>query len=83
LWPQILGIVSVGGFTVLLSTIFWLALKATLGIRVTQAEELEGLDISEHGMEAYSGFHKEAGGSIPAGNSSGVAGRAGEVPGRY
>ena len=83
LWSQILGIVSVGGFTVLLSTIFWLALKATLGIRVTQQEELEGLDIGEHGMEAYSGFHKEAGGSIPAGNSSGVAGRAGEVPGRY
>ncbi|WP_445627508.1 ammonium transporter [Nostoc sp. DSM 114167] len=56
---QLLGVVSVGGFTVLLSSIFWLALKATLGIRVSREEELEGLDIGEHGMEAYSGFLKE------------------------
>ncbi|MBW4663533.1 MAG: ammonium transporter [Chroococcus sp. CMT-3BRIN-NPC107] len=59
-WSQVIGIVSVGGITVLLSTIFWLALKATLGIRVTAEEEFQGLDISEHGMEAYSGFLKEA-----------------------
>jgi ammonium transporter, Amt family len=57
---QIIGILSVGGFTVLLTSIFWLALKATLGIRVSRKEELEGLDIGEHGMEAYSGFVKEA-----------------------
>ncbi|WP_373528203.1 ammonium transporter [Nostoc sp.] len=56
---QLLGVVTVGGFTVLLSSIFWLALKATLGIRVSKEEELEGLDISEHGMEAYSGFLKK------------------------
>ncbi len=59
-WSQVIGIVSVGGITVLLSTIFWLALKATLGIRVDAEEEIQGLDISEHGMEAYSGFLKEA-----------------------
>ena len=59
-WAQVVGIISVGGITVLLSTIFWLALKATLGIRVTAEEEIQGLDISEHGMEAYSGFLKEA-----------------------
>lgn len=59
-WSQVVGIISVGGITVLLSTIFWLALKATLGIRVTAEEEIQGLDISEHGMEAYSGFLKEA-----------------------
>ncbi|MBW4604046.1 MAG: ammonium transporter [Calothrix sp. FI2-JRJ7] len=58
--PQLVGIASVGGMTVLLSTIFWVALKATLGIRVTAAEEIEGLDIGEHGMEAYHGFVKEA-----------------------
>ncbi len=51
--PQIIGILSVGGFTVLITSIFWLALKATLGIRVTRKE-------GEHGMEAYSGFVKEA-----------------------
>lgn len=59
LWAQFIGVITVGGITVLLSTIFWLALKATLGIRVTPEEELEGLDIGEHGMEAYSGFLKE------------------------
>jgi ammonium transporter, Amt family len=58
--PQIVGILSVGGITVLLTSIFWLALKATLGIRVSRQEELEGLDIGEHGMEAYSGFVTEA-----------------------
>ncbi|KJH72319.1 ammonium transporter [Aliterella atlantica] len=60
---QLIGIVSVGGITVLLSTIFWVALKATLGIRVSAEEEIKGLDISEHGMEAYSGFLKEADGT--------------------
>ncbi|MBD2039166.1 ammonium transporter [Microcoleus sp. FACHB-672] len=57
--PQIVGILSVGGFTVLLSTIFWLVLKSTLGIRVSVEEEKKGLDIGEHGMEAYSGFLKD------------------------
>ncbi|MDQ2098963.1 MAG: ammonium transporter [Tychonema bourrellyi B0820] len=57
--PQLIGIISVGGMTVLLSTIFWYALKVLLGIRVSPAEEAEGLDIGEHGMEAYSGFVKE------------------------
>ncbi|MBV6627591.1 MAG: ammonium transporter [Rivularia sp. (in: Bacteria)] len=60
LFTQLMGALAVGGMTVLLSTIFWYALKATLGIRVTKEEELEGLDIGEHGMEAYSGFAKEA-----------------------
>jgi ammonium transporter, Amt family len=59
--PQLIGIITVGGMTVFLSTIFWLALKSTLGIRVTAEEEIEGLDIGEHGMEAYSGFLKETG----------------------
>ncbi|PAX59894.1 ammonium transporter [Brunnivagina elsteri] len=58
---QLIGVVAVGAMTVVLSSIFWFVLKATLGIRVTAAEEIEGLDIGEHGMEAYSGFLKEAG----------------------
>ena len=57
--PQLIGIISVGGMTVLLTTIFWLVLKATLGIRVKPEEEFEGLDIGEHGMEAYSGFVRD------------------------
>ncbi|MCX5964946.1 MAG: ammonium transporter [Cyanobacteria bacterium] len=59
LWPQLVGVVAVAGMTAVLSGIFWGVLKMTLGIRVTEAEELEGLDISEHGMEAYNGFAKD------------------------
>ncbi|ACK68964.1 ammonium transporter [Gloeothece citriformis PCC 7424] len=57
---QIIGIVSVGLFTLILSSAAWMVLKATMGIRVTPEEEMEGLDVGEHGMEAYSGFVKEA-----------------------
>jgi Amt family ammonium transporter len=57
---QIIGIVAVGAFTVIVSGIVWRILKATLGIRVTPEEEMEGLDVGEHGMEAYSGFVKES-----------------------
>ncbi|MFE4104902.1 ammonium transporter [Almyronema epifaneia] len=59
LGAQIIGILSIGLFTVIAASIFWLALKATLGLRVTPEEELKGLDIAEHGMEAYSGFLKD------------------------
>jgi Amt family ammonium transporter len=69
---QLLGILSVGGFTVVMATIFWLALKATVGIRVHPEQEYEGLDIAEHGMEAYSGFLKEAGPASIGGTESGV-----------
>jgi Amt family ammonium transporter len=50
----------VGAFTLIVSGIVWTILKATLGIRVTPEEEMEGLDVGEHGMEAYSGFVKES-----------------------
>lgn len=36
--------------------ILFLAIKHTIGLRVTREEELRGLDIGEHGMEAYNGF---------------------------
>ncbi|MBJ7899321.1 MAG: ammonium transporter [Cyanobacteria bacterium RI_101] len=57
---QIIGIVAVGAFTVAFSVALWFILKQTLGIRVSKHEEMIGLDIGEHGMEAYSGFVKEA-----------------------
>jgi ammonium transporter, Amt family len=56
---QFVGVMSVGLFVVVTSSICWIALKAILGIRVEPEEELKGLDIGEHGMEAYSGFLKE------------------------
>ena len=53
---QIIGIASVGALTFVLSMAVWLGLKATMGIRVSKSEELEGLDTGEHGMAAYGGF---------------------------
>ncbi|WP_044150969.1 ammonium transporter [Leptolyngbya iicbica] len=59
LGAQILGILSIGLFTVVFTSIVWVVLKSTLGIRVDPEEEMKGLDIGEHGMEAYSGFLKD------------------------
>ncbi len=59
LLPQIIGTLAVAGFTVVLTSSFWLLLKVTMGIRVDVDEELMGLDLSEHSMEAYAGFVKE------------------------
>jgi Amt family ammonium transporter len=50
---QLIGIAAVGAFTVVASGIAFMAIKATIGLRVSAAEEVEGLDLGEHGMEAY------------------------------
>lgn len=50
---QLTGIVSIGVFTVLFCLIVGSILKATMGLRVSAEEEEVGLDIGEHGMEAY------------------------------
>ncbi|MDY6805978.1 MAG: ammonium transporter [Cyanobacteriota bacterium] len=76
---QLVGILSIGGFTVLMSSIFWFALKATLGIRVDPEHEFEGLDIAEHGMEAYSGFLKEAPSAFSASATPGNPGRKADL----
>jgi len=56
LLSQLTGVVAVGGFTFFLALGIWLAIKAVMGLRVSRDEEIKGLDIGEHGMEAYSGF---------------------------
>jgi len=53
---QITGIVSVAVYVLIVSTICWLIIKAVMGLRVSEEEEREGLDIGEHGMEAYPDF---------------------------
>jgi Amt family ammonium transporter len=50
---QLTGIVSIGIFTVIFCLIVGSVLKATMGLRVSEQEEVEGLDIGEHGMQAY------------------------------
>ena len=54
---QLIGIVSIGLFTVLTSAIVWFVIKLTIGLRPTEEEELAGLDKSECGMEAYPEFN--------------------------
>lgn len=53
---QLVGVGMVGVYVLLTSGVTWLVLKYTIGIRVTETEEIEGLDIGEHGNEAYHGF---------------------------
>jgi Amt family ammonium transporter len=53
---QITGIVAIGAFVSLASAVLWLALKATVGIRVSEEHEDLGLDMAELGMEAYPEF---------------------------
>ena len=53
---QIKGVAAVGAYTLAISLVFWLAIKYTIGLRVSKAEEIEGLDFGEHGQEAYVGF---------------------------
>lgn len=55
---QLTGIAAVAAFTFVVSYIIWYLLKVTIGIRVSEKEEYEGLDIGEHGMEAYPDFKK-------------------------
>ncbi|MDP6193310.1 MAG: ammonium transporter, partial [Prochlorococcaceae cyanobacterium ETNP18_MAG_1] len=57
LWAQFVGCLAYGIWTVVTCWIAWSLIGACFGgIRVTEAEEIEGLDIGEHGMEAYPDF---------------------------
>ena len=55
---QIISILIVGAFTFVASGIVWYVIKASVGIRVTEADEIDGLDKSELGMESYPEFSK-------------------------
>ena len=54
--PQIAGIAAVGLTSVISSFAIFYLIKKSMGLRVSKNEELKGLDISEHAMEAYNGF---------------------------
>jgi len=53
---QLIGVAAYGAASFISAFLIFLVLKLTIGIRVDADEELRGLDIGEHGMEAYSGF---------------------------
>ena len=53
---QLAGVGIVGVFSVLSATLILFIVKKTTGLRVEAEEELKGLDLSEHGMDAYADF---------------------------
>ncbi|MBY0399142.1 ammonium transporter [Myxococcota bacterium] len=69
---QAYGVLCYGAFTVVSAAILFFGLKATIGLRVSEEEEIEGLDLGEHGMRAYDlagspGFMEEPLGAMAKG----------------
>jgi Amt family ammonium transporter len=60
LWDQIVGVVAIGVFTFAFALILFGIIKASMGLRVSVQEEKEGLDVGEHGNEAYPNFQPVA-----------------------
>jgi len=53
---QIIGAMTIFGWVFAASLVVWLAIKAVMGVRVSEEEEYEGVDLAECGMEAYPEF---------------------------
>ena len=53
---QLIGVLSYGIFSSLSAFLIFYTIKVFMGVRVTEEEEIIGLDIAEHEMESYSGF---------------------------
>ena len=53
---QLYGIIVIGAFTFLTSAVIWYAIAKTIGLRVSEEDEIAGLDKSELGMDAYPEF---------------------------
>ena len=55
-FTQLIGVGIVGAFSVVTAFIILIIIKKTIGLRVDKEEEIKGLDLSEHGMDAYADF---------------------------
>ncbi len=53
---QLIGVLAAGAYTFVISLVAFGIIKALMGLRVSPEEEMEGLDIGEHGMTAYPDF---------------------------
>jgi Amt family ammonium transporter len=53
---QLIGVGIVGAFSVITSFVIIIIIKKTIGLRVDKEEEIKGLDLAEHGMDAYADF---------------------------
>ena len=76
LWVQFYGIAATIGFTGACSLAVFAAIKYTVGLRVSEQEELAGLDISEHGMFGYPERFIEVPGAEPEDVSSSASASA-------
>ncbi|MCC7205018.1 MAG: ammonium transporter [Phycisphaeraceae bacterium] len=55
---QLTGVVSIGLFTVVVNIVLWGIIKAVMGMRVSDLEQIEGLDLGEHDTQAYPDFQR-------------------------
>jgi Amt family ammonium transporter len=76
LWAQLVGVLTVGAYSFGVSLLAFGAIKAVMGLRVSAEEEIEGLDVGEHGNSAYPDFQTVTVGSglIPPSGSMGPGG---------
>jgi len=58
--PQLIGVAAVFAFGFLSMLVIFYLIKKLVGLRVSDAEQLEGLDLGEHGNTAYGGFMMES-----------------------
>jgi len=66
---QLIGVAATAAFVLVSSSVIWLILKVTIGIRVSEEEEMLGCDAAEIGMEAYPDFQR-----VSIGGSTGISG---------
>lgn len=65
---QIIGVAAILAFTAVTITLSFLAIRATVALRVSEQEEIVGLDVEEHGLvSAYAGFMPVIGSDVPMG----------------
>ncbi|MCR5306670.1 MAG: ammonium transporter [Oscillospiraceae bacterium] len=81
LGKQLLGFVSVAGWTAVTMTVVFLAIKHTIGLRATEQEEILGMDATEHGLvSSYADFMPAMNEAAIAGYVKGDAKRVEQVP---
>ena len=68
---QLIGIAAIVGWTAATAGVLFLAIRFTVGLRVSEEEEMRGLDLMEHGIDAYPDFGPSGSGIFRAGGGGG------------
>jgi Amt family ammonium transporter len=71
---QLIGVAAIVGFAAVATSIMFAVIKATIGLRVPEEEEIEGLDVVEHGSPGYGAdfMNNVSSGGVPAASSGKV-----------